>query len=56
MEKKVEGKLVYLTYHVDIWFRELNKEFNIPMANRLAKVVKEFNWNTKEGKLLLKER
>lgn len=47
------GKLVYLTHHVDVWLKQLNSNFNIPMANRIAKIVKVFDWSTDEGKILL---
>jgi hypothetical protein len=56
MEKQLSGRLVYLTTHSDVWFREINPKFNIPMANRIAKVVKVFDWETDEGRLLLSER
>lgn len=56
MEKELSGRLVYLTTHSDVWFREINPKFNIPMANRIAKVVKVFDWETDEGRLLLSER
>lgn len=56
MSENLSGRLVYLTTHCDVWFRELNPKFNIPMANRIAKVVKIFDWETEEGRLLLAER
>lgn len=56
MSENLSGRLVYLTTHCDVWFRELNPKFNIPMANRIAKVVKIFDWDTEEGRLLLAER
>jgi hypothetical protein len=56
MGKEFAGRLVYLTMHADVWFRELNPKFNIPMVNRIAKVVKVFDWETDEGRLLLAER
>jgi hypothetical protein len=56
MSENFSGRLVYLTAHCDVWFRELNPKFNIPMANRIAKVVKVFDWKTEEGRLLLAER
>ncbi len=55
-DKDLDGKLVYLTVHFDVWLRQTTPSFNIPMANRIAKVVKVFDWNTKEGQLLLRER
>jgi hypothetical protein len=41
---------------MDAWLRQVNPKFNIPMANRIAKVVKVFDWDTAEGVLLLQER
>jgi hypothetical protein len=41
---------------MDVWLRQVNPKFNIPMANRIAKVIKVFDWDTPEGKLLLRER
>ena len=55
-DKDLSGRLVFLTTRVDIWLRKINPKFNIPMANRIAKVIKVFDWDTAEGKLLLKER
>ena len=56
MKNKYKGQLVFLTVHVERWYKDLNTEFNIPMANRLSKVIKVFDWSSKEGKLLLKMR
>jgi len=56
MNEELSGRLVYFTIHADVWFRELNPKFNVPMANRLAKVVKVFDWESDEGRLLLSER
>jgi len=53
---ELSGKLVYLTVHYDRWLREVNSDFNIPMANRMARVIKVFDWETEEGKLLLEAR
>jgi hypothetical protein len=55
-DKELSGRLVFLTTHMDVWLRQVNPKFNIPMANRIAKVVKVFDWDTAEGKLLLRER
>jgi hypothetical protein len=55
-DKKLRGRLVYLTTHVDIWLRQVNPKFNVPMANRIAKIHKIFDWANKEGKILLRER
>lgn len=56
LDKDLNGRLVYLTKHLDIWLRQMNPKFNVPMANRIAKVIKVFDWDTEEGKLLLRER
>lgn len=50
------NKIVFLTVHTDRWLRDGNPRFNIPMANRLARVVKVFDWETEEGRLLLEAR
>jgi hypothetical protein len=56
MDEKLAGKLVYLTIHSEVWYRELNPKFNVPMVNRLAKIVKVFDWDSDEGRFLLSER
>jgi len=55
-EKELAGKLVFLTTYYDRWLREVNSEFNVPMVNRIARVIKVFDWDTEEGKLLLAAR
>jgi len=50
------GRLVYLTVHADRWLRERNPVFNVLMANRVARVIKVFDWDTEEGKYLLRLR
>lgn len=55
-DKDLDGKLVYLTLFYEKWIREVHPEFNIPMVNRLAKVVKVIDWDTDEGRLILNER
>ena len=55
-DKELEGKIVYLTIHYERWLREINSEFNIPMVNRIAKVIKVFDWDTHEGRILLSAR
>jgi hypothetical protein len=52
-DKDLLGKLVFLSIHCDKWLRDANPTFNVPMANRLARVSKVFDWDTEEGKLLL---
>lgn len=56
MDEELAGRLVYLTIHSDVWFRELNPKFNVPMVNRIAKIVKVFDWESDEGRYLLAER
>jgi hypothetical protein len=58
MDKDLEldGKLVYLTRYQEKWFKDLDAKFDVPITNRLAKVVKVFDWETEEGKILLAER
>lgn len=55
-DKDYDGQLVYLTVHADRWFREAHPNFNVPLSNRLAKVIKVFDWRTPEGKMLLSAR
>jgi hypothetical protein len=55
-DKEFFNKWVYLTPHLEHWLKEINSNFNIPMVNRLAKVIKVFDWDTKEGKILLEAR
>jgi hypothetical protein len=55
-DKDLAGRLVYLTRHLEKWYRDLNPAFNVPIINRLAKIVKVFDWDTEEGKFLLAER
>lgn len=55
-DKELDGKLVYLTVHFENWLKQVNPVFNIPMSNRLAKVIKVFDWDTEEGQVLLEER
>lgn len=55
-DRDLSGRLVFLTVHFDVWLRQANPKFNIPMANRLAKIVKILKWNTAEGRLILNER
>lgn len=55
-DTSLKGQIVFLTVHTDKWLRDVNPKFDIPMVNRMAKVIKVFDWNTEEGKLLLRER
>lgn len=52
----LDGKLVYLTRYQEKWFKDLDTKFNVPITNRLAKVIKVFDWDSEEGKILLAER
>lgn len=56
LDQRYLGRLVYLTVHVNEWLRQANPTFNVPMSNRIAKVIKVFDWESDEGKILLKER
>jgi hypothetical protein len=51
-----DGRLVYLTRYLEKWYRDLSPEFDVPMSNRLARVIKVFDWNTEEGKLVTEAR
>jgi len=58
-DQELFGHLVFLTPHADSFIRETNPGFtttNIILVNRIARVAKVFDWNTAEGKYLLKER
>jgi hypothetical protein len=55
-DKDLDGRLVYLTVHLDRWLREVSPGFNVTMANKMAKVIKVFDWDIEEGKLLLDAR
>lgn len=55
-DEKFIGRVVFLTTHMDHWLREANPGFNVPMVNRLAKVVKVFDWTSEEGITLLEMR
>lgn len=55
-DKDLDGKMVYLTKHLESWYKELTPTFNVPITNRLAKIIKVFDWYTEEGKLLLEAR
>jgi hypothetical protein len=50
------GRLVYLTKYLEKWFTDINPAFDVPITNRIAKIVKVFDWDTEEGKLLLEMR
>lgn len=58
-DSELSGRLVYLTPHADFFLRESNPGFastNIQLANRIGRVAKVFDWDSAEGRLLLKER
>ena len=55
-DKDFFGKLVFTTIHLERWLKEINTQFSIPMANRIARVIKVFDWESEEGKLLLDAR
>jgi hypothetical protein len=51
-----EGDVVFITIKGHTWLHETKASFNIPVSGRLAKISKIINWNTKDGKALLKQR
>jgi len=51
-----DGHLVYLTRCLEKWYHDLDPTFDVPISNRLAKVIKVFDWSTDEGKLVLNAR
>lgn len=55
-DKNLLGRLVFLTVHADRWLRTRNEAFHVLMANRIARVIKVFDWETAEGKYLLEQR
>jgi hypothetical protein len=55
-DQELQGKIVYLTVHADRWLRRTNPTFPILMANRVARVIKVFDWESDEGKYLLDQR
>lgn len=55
-DNDLNGKLVYLTRYLEMWYKSRMPNFNVPITNRLAKVIKIFDWDTEEGKLLLEAR
>lgn len=54
--KNLEGRIIILTRYLEQWYKELNTDFNVPVCNRLAKIIKIFDWDSDEGKLVLSER
>jgi hypothetical protein len=55
-DQNLLGRLVYLSVHSDRWLRHRNEVFHVLMANRIARVIKVFDWETAEGKYLLEQR
>jgi len=55
-DSELLNRVVFITAHADRWLRDANPRFNIPMANRLARVSKVFDWDTEEGRMLLEAR
>jgi hypothetical protein len=51
-----EGDIVYFTKHYAEWIKMLKGDLDISLIHRIARIVKVFNWRTKEGKLLLGQR
>lgn len=56
LDNILDGSIVYLTIYFDKWFRDRDIKSTAPMVNRLAKIVKIFDWESDEGKLLLEAR
>lgn len=55
-DKDLNGRLVYLTRHLEMWYKSRMPNFNVPITNRLAKIIKIFDWDTEEGKILIEAR
>ena len=55
-DSELSGKFVYLTPHLEHWLKEINPKLNISLAGRTARVIKVFDWDTEEGRILLKAR
>lgn len=58
-DQDLSGRLVYVTPLADALLRESNPGFasqSIVLANRIARVAKVFDWESEEGKILLRER
>jgi len=55
-DKDLLNTLVFLTVHAERWIKEASPQFAIPLSNRIARVSKVFDWDTDEGKLLLRAR
>lgn len=52
----ITGRIVYLTRYLEMWYKFRTPSFNVPITNRLAKIIKVFDWDTEEGKTLLEVR
>ena len=50
------GDIVFLTRHYAEWIKMLKGDLDISLVHRVAKVIKVFNWRTKEEKALLEQR
>lgn len=51
-----EGDIVFFTQHYAEWIKLLKGDLDISLIHRIAKIVKIFNWDTEEGKMLLEQR
>lgn len=45
-----------MTRYADYWLRRVNPGFDVPMANRIGRVTKVFDWDSDEGRYILSER
>ena len=50
------GDIVYLTRHYTEWIKMLSSDIEVALDHRIAKIIKVFDWDTEEGKLLLDQR
>lgn len=55
-DNELNGRLVYLTRYLELWYKSRMPDFNVPITNRLAKVIKIFDWDSEEGKILEEAR
>lgn len=51
-----EGDVVFFTRHYAEWLREINPKLDITLIHKIAKIIKIIDWETDEGRAILKER
>lgn len=51
-----ENDLVFLTMSAHAWICRNNASFSIPYSGRFARVIKVLDWDTEEGKAVLRAR